>query len=417
MDSLDGTFDDVTGTLTITAGKHCDFENFLNEVYVTNGTDVPFKYDGTSAADISNDLATNGVTTANFIKLFNNYLFIANVTVSGVRQQSRIYWSNLKSTTTWTSTDFIDIAKDDGQDITGLRVLSDRLVVFKRRSIYNVFFTGDSDVPFILPGGGKANSAVGCVAPWSIQEIDNGLIFLSHDGFYYYDGSNSVKISDKITTTILSLNVGRFDQAVSLTQKDKNRYWCSLPSSGVSTNDTVLVWDWSLNAWSKYSGMAAAAMTTVYVDGEEERPYWSDYVGFTYRGDTSANDNPAASETAIAAYLWTNWKHFGDLIDKKGLPYVTVYYQSANSVLTLGYSYDFETGTQRSQTFSLATGTDTYGTGVYGTAVYAGAGGAVKRRTLTGRGRVVRFKFENNVKGETFQIDGLGTFPHLETVH
>ena len=39
----------------------------------------------------------------------------------------------------------------------------------------------------------------------------------------------------------------------------------------------------------------------------------------------------------------------------------------------------------------------------------------MRRRDLTGRGRVVRFKFANNVLNEGFQIDGLGQMPHLET--
>ena len=43
------------------------------------------------------------------------------------------------------------------------------------------------------------------------------------------------------------------------------------------------------------------------------------------------------------------------------------------------------------------------------------AGGQSVRRDLTGRGRVVRFKFANNTMDEQFRIDGLGTLAHLET--
>jgi len=34
---------------------------------------------------------------------------------------------------------------------------------------------------------------------------------------------------------------------------------------------------------------------------------------------------------------------------------------------------------------------------------------------LRGRGRVVRFKFSNNTLSETFQIDGFGQLPYLNT--
>jgi hypothetical protein len=56
-----------------------------------------------------------------------------------------------------------------------------------------------------------------------------------------------------------------------------------------------------------------------------------------------------------------------------------------------------------------------YGTAVYGVGTYAGVGGSQQRRDLDGRGRVVRFGFKNMNLSETFQIDGLGSFAHLET--
>lgn len=414
MDDLDGTWDDITGGLTITATNHVDFQNWLNTVFATNGANAPWKWTG--AGNAAAMTVPTGLTKARFVKEFNNFLFLANVTVSGTAHPSRIYFSNIKDADTWTVTDFIEISKNDGQEITGIKVLSDRLVVYKTRSIYNIFFTGDADIPFILPGGGKSNSAVGCIAPFTIQDVNNGHVFLSYDGFYFYDGFNSFKISDKINTTILGFNKNRFVNAVSLVQKDKNRYWCGLTSSGASENDTVLVWDYSLNAWSVYDGLDPSAMATFYVGDSEERPYWGDYAGFVYRSDIGSSDFPLNVETAIDAFYHTNWKHYSDLVDKKGIAHITIYNQIANSTLTFAYSYDFDEDDQFTQSFSLATSADVYGTGVYGTATYAKTGGNVERRDLTGRGRVVRFKFQNSTIGETFQIDGFGTFAHLETM-
>lgn len=422
MDDLDGSWDNITGSLTITAGNHCDFENFLNEVYITNNQDVPFKWTGSGNGAVMTVPAD--LTAAKFVKQFNNYMFLANVLVDGTRHGSRLYYSNFKTTGTWTASDYIEIALNDGQEITGLRVLGDRLVVFKNRSIYNVFFTGDSDIPFILPNGGKSNSSVGCSSGFSIQEVENGLVFMSYDGFYYYDGSNSYKISDKINTTFLGLNTTRLDLARSMIQRNKNRYWCSLPSSSATENDRVLVWDWFNNAWSIYVGISASSMAIFHVGGYDERPYFGDYAGFVYRCDYGVDDYPLNVQTSVNAIYYTNWKHYDDLVNKKGIPQVVIYFQNSNSVLTFGYSYDFEgiaggiaesDSDQYTQTIDISTSSDVYGTGVYGTATYAGAGGDVTRRDLTGRGRLVRFKFSNNTIGETFQIDGLGVLGHLET--
>lgn len=490
QDSLDGTWDAITGTGTYTAGSFCDFENWLNTLYITNNTDVPSMWLGSSTAfpnpaftansytfqvsaittaPAAGDTYTNNgntytltyvrvsgsagaqagqivatassaptasgtltrtagsgdasitftsvqanitLTKAKCVRQFNNYLFLGNTVVSSVTYKSRIYWSNIKDDLSWNPLSFIDISKDDGQQIMALIVLSDRLVVFKERSIYNVSFTGDAEIPFIVQ---KTDSNVGTVGQHSVQEIENGLVFLSYDGFYYFDGHNSYKISTQIQTTLSAYNSTRFTQARSMRQKNKNRYFCSLPSSGATNNDVVIVWDWQLNAFSLYSGIAANSMTTVYVNGIDERVYFGDYSGFVYRMDNGSDDYPLNVQTAINAYYYTNWKHYDDIVDQKGIPNIVVYYQTNNAVITLVYSYDFESADTYTQTFSTATSTSVYGTAVYGTGTYAGIGGGQQRRDLDGRGRVIRFGFKNSTLTETFQIDGLGSFAHLET--
>jgi hypothetical protein len=424
MDDLDGTWDDATNGQTITTGNHCDFESWRSKLFITNNADPVLEWDGAGTTSLTTMAVPTGLTDAKFVKQFNNYLFLANVLVSGTRFNSRIYYSNINNEATWTATDFIDVSNNDGQEITGLRVLGDRLVIYKNRSIYNLFFTGDGTVPFVLPNGGKSASSVGCASGYTIQDVDNGHIFLSYDGFYFYDGNNSYKISDKINRTFLGMQTTLLHEAVSMVQRNKNRYYCALISSGQTENDRVFVFDWYNNAWSVYTGWAPCSMATFYVSGWEERPYFGDYAGFVYRADTGTNDSPINVSTAINSIYSTNWRHYGDLVDKKGVPHVVLFYQNSNSVLDFSYSYDFEgdggglaedDSNQYTQTIDLSTSTDVYGTGVYGTATYAGTGGASKRRDLTGRGRVIRFTFANNVLSETFQIDGIGTQAHLET--
>jgi len=424
MDDLDGTWDDITGALTITATNLCDFDSWNNKVFVTNGEDPPFEWDGTTAQVIQN--TPTGLTDAKYVAQYNNYLFLANVIVSGTTHTSRIYWSAIGDEGTWSNTDFINVSNDDGQEITGIKVLSDRLVIYKTRSIYNLFFTGDSDVPFVLPGGGKSNSSIGCVAPFSIQEVNNGHVFLSIDGFYFYDGNNSFKISDKLNTTIAGLNTGKVGISVSLVQKDKNRYWCAVTQSGSTTNDLILVWDYFNNAWSIYDGMAASAMATFFVTGTTETPYFGDYDGFVYKADdsTETDDNPLGVATAITSYYYTNWRSYSDLVNQKGTDQVVLYFVHSNTVLTFGYSFDFEgkalTDTALSDqytiTVDLSTSASQYGSATYdGTDVYAATTGGNKRLDLTSRGRLIRLRFSNSTIGETWQVDGLGSLADLET--
>jgi hypothetical protein len=189
----------------------------------------------------------------------------------------------------------------------------------------------------------------------------------------------------------------------------------SFGTTNSKNHDRLIIWDYFNNAFSIYTGHTVSALSTFYVSGIDERPYFGDNVGFVYRMDNGTDDYPSNTQTAINAYYYTNWKSYDDLCDQKGIPHLYIYYQSSNSVLTFSYSYDFESKDQYSHTINLTSGTAVYGTAKYGTDVYASSGGAVSRRDLTGRGRVVRFKFANSTKAEAFIIDGFGAMAHLET--
>jgi len=493
MTNLSGTWADVTSSLTLATGNHCDFENFLNTCFITNGVNPPCYLAGGSTAgtvfanlvanaynfivsgitnaphtgDIysnnsvnftfvsttltsgagylvgtgsgaplalgtlaavttgspadasiafTNATASPNITAAKYVKQYNNYLFFANVIVGSTYYPNRIYWSHLNDAFHWDSDQWIEVSKDDGQEITGIRVLQQALVIFKQRAIYTCYFTGDSDIPFILPNGGKSNSTVGCITPFSIQEIENGHVFLAADGLYYFDGNNSYKLSYKITNTLKNvLNTTIFNNGVSCLFKEKNKYMLALTTAGNTTHDRVLVWDYYNNAFSIYVGMAVSAMVDTFTGGFIEQPYFADYNGYTYKMENGKDDYPLGTITAINGYYYTNWKTFDDLCDQKGIAHVYIYYQSSNSVLTFAYSYDFESTDQYTQTLSLSSGYSVYGSAKYGIGTYGGSGGADVRRDLTGRGRTVRFKFANLNLTESMQIDGFGSYVHVET--
>ena len=404
-------FTDRTGALTITAGNnnHTSMAIHLDTVIGTNGVDAPWQATGGGNATALTVPAS--LTTAKYVTVFSNYTFLANVAVGGTAHKSRLYWSAIDSISSWGASDFRDVSKNDGQEITGVAVLGETLVIFKNRSIWIGFFTGDSDIPFIFR---KSRSNVGCLSGGSIQEVDNGLVFLAADGYYYFDGNNSFKMSDKVTSTLDLLNYNRFQNSVSIYYLAKNRYISSMTLSGNSTHDRNMTWDSFNNAWSTYDGINANCFVRVFSSGQE-RIYFGDYSGYVYLMDTGSTDNPAGSATAIDAYYYTKWFDFGDLVAQKAVPDFAIYHQYTSATLTFTYSYDFELTDQYSQTASLIGGSSLYGTAIYDTDLYAGSGGAVKKRNLTGRGRVVRFGFKNNTAGEPFTIDGFGAFPHLET--
>jgi len=404
-------FTDRTGALTLTAGNNnqISWATILDTVIATNGIDLPFQATGGTNATVMTVPAT--LTTAKFVETWNNYAFLANVAVGGTYFGSRIYWSNIDSITTWTASDFRDVAKADGQVITGLKALGSTLVIFKRHSIWIANFTGDSDIPFVFQ---KTRSTVGCVSGYSIQEVQNGLIFLADDGFYYFDGNNSFKMSDRISETLKTFNSNRLAQVVSIYSNIDNRYLASFTESGNATHTKQITWDSQNNAFSLYKGINANCFARIYSSGVEQL-FFGDYSGYVYQMGSGLDDYPSNVQTLINSYFYTKWFDYDDMQSKKAVTQVSIYYQFSLATLTFAYSYDFEVPDQYTQTFSIAAGTALYGTAIYDTSLYAGQGGSVRACHLTGRGKVIRFKFANAALGETFSIDGFSAFINAET--
>ena len=399
MDVLDGTWDDITQTgpaLSTSAEYQCDFTTFNSKVLFTNDADVPKQWGGSGS--ISNMTVVTGLTKTKLITNFQNYCLMANCVVSGVDSPTRIYWSAFKDETSWDAADFIEIGYNDGQEITGLKVLGDRLIVYKTKSIWFMTFTGNADIPFLRF---KANASIGCVAPYSIQEVDNGHLFVSWDGLYFFDGLNAYKLSGKISNAIKDINRDRIAYARSAYQFDKNKYLLSVANSSSTWNNLTFVYDTVNMAFSKYTGMSASNMAIFSVNGIEERLYFADNLGYTYRGDNGVNDNPSNTSLAVDSYYYTNWKNFNDISDSKGIPHAYIYHSKTDGTLTFAYAYDFSTIDQYTHSFSMATTQTVSDIGI--------------RRDLTGRGRVVRFKFANNNTSTHYVIQGIGVQVNLQS--
>lgn len=403
---------DITGALTITAGNNNLFvwRTFLDIAFGTNGVDVPIKYSGSGNGAAMT--VPTGLTKAKWLEVFspNSYLFLANVTVSGTAHPTRVYWGDL-NVQTFTDTNFNDVNRNDGQPITGMRMLGEELIIYKSRSIWKALYTGDRDIPFVFV---KTRSSVGCMSGYSIQDTENGHLFLAPDGYYFFDGNNSFKVSDRITATFDTFEPSRFQYSSSCYQRQKNRYWGSFTLDGASTHNRCITWDSFNNSFSLYKGHNANCFATAEISGVEY-VFFGDFGGFAYQADTGTNDNPLNVSTAIDAYFYTKWHDYNDIVNQKGTEHIYAYYQYNNGTLSLAYAYDFEDADTYSVSFSMSAGAALYGSAIFGTDTYVGSGGTVRRIDLTGRGRVVRFKYSNSSASETFQVNGLGALSHLET--
>jgi hypothetical protein len=116
-------------------------------------------------------------------------------TVSRVEYPSRVYWSDLYQPDRWDG--FVDVFPEDGDEITGICSLHNNLVVMKRTHTYLILGSSPDNFEVRL-----ANPNRGCVAPRTLQVMDNAVIARGVDAVHAFDGANFVSISEKIRPDI-----------------------------------------------------------------------------------------------------------------------------------------------------------------------------------------------------------------------
>lgn len=156
--------------------------------------------------------------------------------------------------------------------ITGFGKQQDMLVIFKEHSVGRVSMSTqemDSGRVLLSMDYTAINSRIGCDLPWSIQLIENNLVFCNTEqGVHRVTDSSSayenniVPISRKVNNSLLKMarsagNVTSFD--------DGSRYW-------VAADGEVYVWDYALStykdpSWFYFDGIGGEAF--LRTDAEE----------------------------------------------------------------------------------------------------------------------------------------------------
>lgn len=239
-----GTWTEI-GSDELSNGLDTWFTQANNKVYILNGTDNAMSYDGTTLTDLGNTTYPKGKYAA----FWKNYMFICGDGVlNSTTYNSRVWFSNLGDPDTFTTgTDYFDVNKSDGQDITGIASLGEFLVIFKRKSIY--IMSGSNPDAWKLSGSvnnlSQIANGIGCVSAKSIVQVGNDLWFMSDDGV------RSVRRNEEGSIPLMGLvsgNVNGTIDTINWTYAHRiagvyfdNKVYMAIPTGTSTTNDTVLV--------------------------------------------------------------------------------------------------------------------------------------------------------------------------------
>lgn len=182
-----------------------------------------------------------------FCVINNNRLFFANdpnaATDTG---PSTIYHSKSGSHDLFESTDYFNIRKNDGDEITGAFNLLGLLTISKTNT-WQKLYTDGADPPNDWSISDPF-SFVGCSAPYSSVNTPLGIMYLNGDGIYLFNGQNSTLLSDIITPTIKDISKTYFNEAWG--EFADNTYYLAYTSEEGSANDRLLKYDLITKAFS-----------------------------------------------------------------------------------------------------------------------------------------------------------------------
>lgn len=167
-------------------GRESGFETFLGRVpsntltFLDNGSSVPALLADPPVAD------STGGPKAKYVIRVDNRLIMAGISGSGSRvmftgkatNAERFHWSQ--------GGGYIDIDVDSGDNITGLAVTADKIVVFKERSIWQVTIgtTTIGNYAVALPVAQLITMSHGCISAKTIASVENDIFFLSRNGVF-----------------------------------------------------------------------------------------------------------------------------------------------------------------------------------------------------------------------------------------
>jgi hypothetical protein len=284
----------------LTSGKKADFTNFIDLVFMVNGTDAMNTWTGASGDSFG---TTNAVSApaSHFIENFRSRVWALKTTTN----PSRVTHSSVAAsdgTILWTGDDssFIDIAPGDGEDITGGKKFAKALYVFKKNFVYRIYSINETDPdPQIF---------VGTWSHASIELAKNGMYWHHPSGIYRLRRGESqpTEISKPINDIIQ--NVSRsFYEDVNSWSDDDHVYFSvgDVTVNGETTSNCVVRFTISTEVWTIYSYAMEIRYGAQYDDGTTLLRVVGDDDGNVYTFDSGNDDNGTAINYLLETRSYT----------------------------------------------------------------------------------------------------------------
>jgi len=272
------------------------------------------------------------------------------------------------------------IDKDSGDDITGLGIFQDRVIVFKERSIWEVTFTssGQLQIPVIK----LITKSHGCVSHRTIRAVENDLFFLSRKGVYVLGYEPNI-MSDVLRTSEISAKIRPYIEGKTPSEFEESTASYTDYKYILSLGSRMVIYDRERMCWMGPWNLKGNAFLTYYDSNNEEKWLMGDREGgYVTEMNAAYKDDKG---TAFTTLLRTKQEDFGDWTRFKTIK--DVYTRFRNVLGNVGVNIRLEerdgtTITAESYSVTAQMGSSGFGTEIFGNTIFgdsentAGYGGS-----------------------------------------
>jgi len=253
-----------------------------------------------------------------------------------VSGENLVYYSGInKPEEFYLADDYVRIQHAKGGDeLMQMIDYKDALYVFKRDSITAIQKQSDGTYSQHL-----FNTDVGCVASWSMQEVANLLMFLSHRGWEVYNGfdTNDVKFSLPLTRTLNTIDTTNYDLITSTHIKKKNDVLLNIPDRTGGNSAITVVYNYVRNVFYQNSYYKVpSAMAEARDSAKKAQNYFCSRDGYLCTMESGYQDG----STNITSTIRKGFRDLGLTCD---IRLIEVEYElPTGKTLTMNMYYDFD---------------------------------------------------------------------------
>ena len=213
-------------------------------------TDPPTNNTVRITCELVNQEAQQSLYDCRYAAVYGGTGELCVVMAGSVSQPNAYYWSgnsNLKMDASYFPLEQVQLAGSTEERITGFGKQQDNLIIFKEGSVGKTTLGTQTvndrifiDLPYV-----PINASIGCDLPWSIQLVENNLVFANRSGVYMLldttaaNENNIVSLSRKLGE--LYAEIGREEDAV-CSCDDGTRYY-------LTGNGKTFCWDYELSGY------------------------------------------------------------------------------------------------------------------------------------------------------------------------